>query len=143
MNRCEARSVPCRVRVSRSELAELRSRAAATSLSLSAYVRMMSLLPALPIGEGDEPPSSQACETIVLLDRRTALALLAELRRWGSQYNQAVKALNAVAAGRYLRDEDAERVCDGAIALLAEISDMQDTLAGRIDALMAYAVAIG
>lgn len=143
MKQREHRDAVCHARVSSAELEEIRGRAAGMSLSASSYIRLMALLPTEAVGGDAAQPHPRNPATVVLVDRKTMLALLSELRRWGSQYNQAVRALNTVAANKTMRDEDAERVCDSALALLAEIAEMREALVDRVEAIMSYAAAIG
>lgn len=139
----EIRGASCRIRVSQTELDVIRLKAHEANLTVSAYVRLVALVcsQTIPANSSDIPLINP--ETVLLIDRRTLCMLLGELRRWGTQYNQAVKAINTVAANKMMRPEDAERVVDGVILQLEEIAAMRDALEDGMDHLLSAAVWIG
>lgn len=83
------------VRMSEGEIARAKALAKSRGMTLSDLVRVLLQLPASSIEEGD---------TLIVIDRTTAVKLSREMRRWGHHYNQAVHALNAIAY--YLRAND-------------------------------------
>ena len=83
------------VRMSEGEIARAKALAQDLGMTLSDLVRALLQLPASSVGGGD---------TLIVIDRATAVKLSREMRRWGHHYNQAVHALNAIAY--YLRAND-------------------------------------
>ncbi len=83
------------VRMSEDEIARAKALAQDLGMTLSDLVRALLQLPASSVGGGD---------TLIVIDRATAVKLSREMRRWGHHYNQAVHALNAIAY--YLRAND-------------------------------------
>lgn len=81
--------------MSEGEIARAKALAKSRGMTLSDLVRVLLQLPASSIEEGD---------TLIVIDRTTAVKLSREMRRWGHHYNQAVHALNAIAY--YLRAND-------------------------------------
>lgn len=83
------------VRMSEDEVARAKALAKSLGMTLSDLIRTLLQMSALSVGEGD---------TLIVIDRTTAVKLVREMRRWGHHYNQAVHALNAIAY--YLRAND-------------------------------------
>ena len=83
------------VRMSEGEIAHAKALARNLGMTLSDLIRVLLQLPDSSVREGD---------SLVVIDRATAVKLSREMRRWGYHYNQAVHALNAIAY--YLRAND-------------------------------------
>ncbi len=83
------------VRMSENEIERAKRLAADTGMTLSDLIRVLLQMPASSVSEGGR---------LIVIDRTTAAKLAREMRRWGHHYNQAVRALNAIAY--YLRAND-------------------------------------
>lgn len=71
------------VRMSEDEVARAKALAKSLGMTLSDLIRTLLQMPAPSVGEGD---------TLIVIDRTTAVKLSREMRRWGHHYNQAVHA---------------------------------------------------
>jgi len=122
---------PKQIHVSMSEDEVARAKALAKSLgmTLSDLIRTLLQMPAPSVGEGD---------TLIVIDRTTAVKLSREMRRWGHHYNQAVHALNSIAYYLRANDMDTSDVLEELDRTSARLAAMQP----GIEALRCEAEAI-
>lgn len=123
------------VRMSEDEIARAKALAKSLGMTLSDLIRTLLQLPASSVGEGD---------TLVVIDRTTAVKLSREMRRWGHHYNQAVHALNAIAYYLRANDMDTSDVfeeLDRASGKLAAMQPGIETLRREAEAISQRAIA--
>lgn len=104
------------VRMSEDEVARARALARSLDMTLSDLIRALLQMPAPSVGEGD---------TLIVIDRTTAVKLSREMRRWGHHYNQAVHALNAIAYYLRANDMDTSDVLEELDRTSARLAAMQ------------------
>ena len=117
------------VRMSEDEVARAKALAKSLGMTLSDLIRTLLQMPAPSVGEGD---------TLIVIDRTTAVKLSREMRRWGHHYNQAVHALNSIAYYLRANDMDTSDVLEELDRTSARLAAMQP----GIEALRCEAVAI-
>lgn len=116
------------VRMTPEGLAQAKALAESVDMTLSELVRM--LLRATRPGA--------APESLIVVDRNTAVGLRRELRRWGYHYNQAVHALNAIAY--YLRLDEADAA--DALEELGKVSRKLESMDAAVSKLREDVAAI-
>lgn len=116
------------VRMTPEGLAQAKALAESVDMTLSELVRM--LLQATRPGT--------APESLIVVDRNTAIGLRRELRRWGHHYNQAVHALNAIAY--YLRLDEADAA--DALEELEKVSRKLESMDAAVSKLREEVAAI-
>lgn len=104
------------VRMSEDEVARAKALAKSLGMTLSDLIRTLLQMPAPSVGEGD---------TLIVIDRTTALKLAREMRRWEHHYNQAVHALNAIAYYLRANDMDTSDVLEELDRTSARLAAMQ------------------
>lgn len=128
---------PKQIHVSMSEDEVARAKALAKSLgmTLSDLIRTLLQMPAPSVGEGD---------TLIVIDRTTAVKLSREMRRWGHHYNQAVHALNSIAYYLRANDMDTSDVLEELDRTSARLAAMQpgiETLRCEAEAISERSIA--
>ena len=109
------------VRMTPEGLAQAKALAESMDMTLSELVRML-LQAARP---------GVAPDSLIVVDRNTAIGLRREMRRWGHHYNQAVHALNAIAYYLRLNEMDADEVVEE----LGKVSQKFEAMDGGVRAL--------
>lgn len=104
------------VRMSEDEVARAKALAKSLGMTLSDLIRTLLQMPAPSVGEGD---------TLIVIDRTTAVKLSREMRRWGHHYNQAVHALNSIAYYLRANDMDTSDVLEELDRTSARLAAMQ------------------
>lgn len=104
------------VRMSEDEVARAKALAKSLGMTLSDLIRTLLQMPAPSVGEGD---------TLIVIDRTTAVKLSREMRRWGHHYNQAVHALNSIAYYLRANDMDTSDVLEELDRTSAKLAAMQ------------------
>lgn len=94
------------VRLTASEKDALTAKAAEYGLSTSAYMRLLAQLPVSLVGSPDNK------DAVIVIDAATWKRLLVESRRWGSNYNQGVRALNTIGSHYKNPPRDARRAAE-------------------------------
>ena len=101
---------------------------------------LMRALIALPIETQAESMRDET-DAIVTFDRAAIMNLAKQIRMWGYHYDQAVHALNIIAARRFMRPEDAAHYMEKATSLLEEIEETRRELEGEASRLAIRALA--
>lgn len=118
------------VRMSDDGLSRAQTLAASLDMTLSELVRLLL--------QFARPETGTTPDSLIVIDRATAVKLRQEMRRWGYHYNQAVHALNAIAYYLRLDETDAgealeelgkvsrklEEMNSGVALLRAEVADL-------------------
>lgn len=104
------------VRMSEDEVARAKALAKSLGMTLSDLIRTLLQMPAPSVGEGD---------TLIVIDRTTAVKLSREMRQWGHHYNQAVHALNSIAYYLRANDMDTSDVLEELDRTSARLAAMQ------------------
>lgn len=79
------------VRLSESEAALLRDKCASLQMSKTDFVKLCIHLPIELIEEGSSP-----AHALIGIDRKSIKGILTEAKRWGNNFNQGTRALNAI-----------------------------------------------
>lgn len=116
-------------RVNEKEYQDLRSNAERLGTTPSGLIRAFI---ALPVEVQDDAlhdaGKREGALPILVFDRATFPQLTKQIRMWGYHYDQAVHALNTIAAARFMRPDEAKRLMERAIALLEEIEQTRLSL---------------
>lgn len=64
----------------------------------------------------------------IAIDRDSVEALRKQIRAWGYHYDQAIHALNIIAAKGFMRQEETYETITKAISLLGDINDAKEAL---------------
>ena len=91
------------VRLTASEKEAIIIKASDYGMSASSYMRFLAQLPISLLGTSDDKDAT------IVIDSTTWKKLLIESRRWGSNYNQGVRALNVIGARYGNPPRDAQR----------------------------------
>lgn len=127
-----ARTYTLQVRLTPQEKEKLKSEADALGMRVSSYVRML-----LSISVQIAPKSFEESESAILvLDTKTLGDMQMQLRRWGYHLDNALKALNTVAAKHFLSQQDTYDLVTEATEYIKDVSDLKESLATQINFLI-------
>ena len=88
------RSSQILLRVTPDEACAITAKAASLGLNRSEFLRLAAALP-IDYFDQDSPPENP--RRVVLIDRDSWMRIARESTRWGTNYNQGVRALNTIA----------------------------------------------
>ena len=123
------------VRVTEAERKQLEASALALGVNVSTYMRSLIALPmtvAETAAEAAKARSRPGATMLLVYNKETFKDLHKQLRAWGHHYDQALRALNTVAARRYMSAEDTVRLVEKAVGLLEDIDSYRAEIDGRL-----------
>lgn len=124
------------VRVTVSEKASIRAKAKALGVSESTFARLLLSLPVESVERLVEGG-------IVFVDRSSCARVARQARAVGNLYNQAVRALNAIAAKRFMTEEHTIEYIDQAKSLLWEASRRLDVVERDMESMLSALISEG
>lgn len=120
------------VRLNEKENDVLRATSERLGMSMSGVVRA---LVTLPIEVQDEWIDQKDPSMVVAFDRASIAHLTKQIRMLGYHYDQAVHALNTLAAKKFVRVGEAEQYMERAVALLEGIESTRQELEAEASVL--------